>query len=246
MAGETEKAQGIVLDIHPVSRTSHVVVWLVRGRGVVSTLVKGAVRPKSQFLGQYDLHYTCDLIYYQRASGDLHAIREVSPKNMRERLRGRWRETCLAGYAAGLARELCPSGPESERWFDAHEALLERLGGEEPTANLPLALLETELSILSMAGLSPDFSGADPRAEYHPFAVDGGRIGEGGRTVRISPQTLRLLESAQRGRAICGDAESTQAALRVVGAFMGWHLDRPSEIRRSLLSAWRSTAYGSV
>ena len=57
MAGETGKSEAICLDIRPWSRTSHVVEWLTP-HGKIRTLVKGAVRPKSAFLGQYDLNYT--------------------------------------------------------------------------------------------------------------------------------------------------------------------------------------------
>ena len=58
MAGEIIKTQGIVLSIHPWSQTSHVVTWLTPDHGPVTTLVKGAVRTKSAFLGQYDLSAT--------------------------------------------------------------------------------------------------------------------------------------------------------------------------------------------
>ena len=64
MAGEIIKTHGIVLSIHPWSQTSHVVTWLTPDHGPVTTLVKGAVRPKSAFLGQYDLNYTCEIVYY--------------------------------------------------------------------------------------------------------------------------------------------------------------------------------------
>ena len=125
MAGEIIKTQGIVLSIHPWSQTSHVVTWLTPDHGPVTTLVKGAVRAKSAFLGQYDLFYRCDLLYYARASGDLHALREVTPRSMRTHLRGDWRATALAGYAADLVRELAPPGDESSAWFDFLDAYLE-------------------------------------------------------------------------------------------------------------------------
>ena len=51
--------------------------------GPVTTVVKGAVRPKSAFLGQYDLNYTCEIVYYSRAKGELHALRECSPLSTR-------------------------------------------------------------------------------------------------------------------------------------------------------------------
>ena len=113
MAGEIIKTDGIVLAIHPWSRTSHIVTWLTPDHGCVTTLVKGAVRPKSAFLGQYDLFYTCDLLYYARARGDLHALRETTPRNLREGLRGLWRETAVAGYAAGLVKDLVPANGDS-------------------------------------------------------------------------------------------------------------------------------------
>ena len=55
MAGETIKTDAICLGIHPWSKTSHVTSWLTPS-GRVATVVKGAVPPKSAFLGQYDLN----------------------------------------------------------------------------------------------------------------------------------------------------------------------------------------------
>ena len=118
MAGETVKTKGIVLDIRPWSRTSHIVIWLTPDHGPVATLIKGAVRPKSAFLGQYDLFYTCELIYYARAKGELHAIREASAFDTREHLRGDFRATAFASYAAYLVKEHCPHNGEAAAWFD--------------------------------------------------------------------------------------------------------------------------------
>ena len=109
MAGETIKTEAICLDIRPWSRTSHVVSWLTP-TGRVATVVKGAVRAKSQFLGQYDLNYTCDIVYYARAKGELHALRECAPLEMREELREDYRKLALAGYMRRLVAELAPMG----------------------------------------------------------------------------------------------------------------------------------------
>ena len=156
MAGEIIKTDGIVLAIHPWSRTSHIVTWLTPDHGCVTTLVKGAVRPKSAFLGQYDLFYTCDLLYYARARGDMHALRETTPRNLRESLRGRWRETAIAGYAAGLVKDLAPANGESAAWFEFMSSLLDRL---ETHSLIPLLeLVRLEMDVLRLAGWSPDFS----------------------------------------------------------------------------------------
>ena len=235
MAGEITKTKGIVLAIRPWSMTSHVVTWLTQDRGCVTTLVKGAVRPQSAFLGQYDLVYTCDLLDYSRAKSEMHPLREAYPVEMRDSLRGRWRETALAGYAAGLAKELAPANGEASAWFDFLENLFSRLEGLDGT-NGPAALQELvrlEMEVLKLAGWSPDFSGMDAAAEWTPFAIDGGRCGEGARTVRLSTRTVSaLIRPDARNHA----SETTEDAVRFLGVFLSYHLDTPPDVRRSLVN----------
>ena len=248
MAGEIIKTQGIVLTVHPWSRTSHVVTWLTPDHGPVTTLVKGAVRPKSAFLGQYDLFYTCDILYYARATADLHALREVTPRTFRENLRGRWRETALAGYATGLVKDLAPANAEAAAWFSFLDSLLTRLesagedqlvatapGGTRSCAFAPALqeLVRLEMEILQLAGWAPDFSNMDPRAEWTPFAIDLGRCGEGARTVRLSPRTVAVLARPDApGHAL----ETVKDAVRFLGVFLSYHIERPPDIRRALVS----------
>ena len=229
MAGEIIKTQGIVFTVHPWSRTSHVVTWLTSDHGPVTTLVKGAVRAKSAFLGQYDLFYRCDLLYYARASGDLHPLREVTPCNLREHLRGDWRATALAGYAADLVRELAPPGDESSAWFAFLDAFLESAPGADPLARL----IRLENGLLDLAGLSPDFSGLNPAQTWTPFALDRGRCGSGTRTVRLAPRTVAAL---RRPDAPDVSQEEKKDAVRFLGVFLSYHMERPPDIRRALVS----------
>lgn len=226
MAGETIKTKGIVLDIRPWSQTSQVTTWLTPDHGPVTTLVKGAVRPKSAFLGQYDLFYTCELIYYAHASGELHAIREASPINMREGLRGDFRATALASYVAHLVQEHCPRGGEAEDWF----AFLERtLDGAAAGSSTERDLLAAEMAFLSLAGLSPDFSNADFGAAVVPFAIDRGHVGQGTKTVQIPSGAVRVISGGE------GEDSDVAAAVRFLGVFLRYYLDMPPEIRRGTL-----------
>ena len=230
MAGEIIKTQGIVLAIHPWSQTSHVVTWLTPDHGPVTTLVKGAVRAKSAFLGQYDLFYLCDLLYYARASGDLHPLREVTPRNLRAHLRGNWRATTLASYAADLVKDLAPANAEAAAWFSFLDSLLTRL---ENAGGSLQELVRLEMEILQLAGWAPDFSNMDPRAEWTPFAIDLGRCGEGARTVRLSPRTVTVLVRPDApGHAL----ETVKDAVRFLGVFLSYHIERPPDIRRALVS----------
>ena len=127
MAGETIGSRAICLSIVPWSRTSHVVSWLAP-RGKVTTVAKGAVRPKSWFLGQYDLNYTCDILYYAHGRGDIHALRDCVPVERRDALRDDFRALALAGYFRRLASDFAPQGPDSAAWHDALASALDASG----------------------------------------------------------------------------------------------------------------------
>jgi len=232
MAGETIKTKGIVLDIRPWSRTSHIVTWLTPDRGPVATLVKGAVRPKSAFLGQYDLFYTCELVHYVRAKGELHAIREASALDAREHLRGDFRATAFASYAAYLVKEHCPHSGEASGWFAFLERTLDGIGVDaRPYLR---ALIDMETEFLSLAGLSPDFAGANLSAGMVPFAIDLGHAGTGAKTVQLPSGAARLV--AGRGAAAGAvRPEDVSAAVRFLGLFLRYHLDLPPDIRRNTL-----------
>ena len=174
MAGETIRTEAVCLDIRPWSRTSHIVTWLTPV-GKVATVVKGAVRPKSAFLGQYDLNYTCDILYYARAKGELHALRDCVPLDLRESLRGNYRALALAGYFRQLVSELAPSGPDCRPWYELLSSSLTPQTSplELQTSNFftPSSLVLFELRVLELAGLKPDFSGYDRQADWSPFSI---------------------------------------------------------------------------
>ena len=232
MAGETVRTHGICIAIHPWSRTSHVVAWLTPA-GRVTTIVKGAVRPKSAFLGQYDLNYTCEIVYYARAKGDLHALRECSPCERRDSLRGDFRALVLADYFRRLAGDLASVGPESEEWFAQLAGALDLLAGdasladaEKPagrTAALWLRrLLAYEMEILALAGLSPELAAAGGDGSFHL---------RGERSMPVSREVFACLTNpaGEKNTKILLDAA------RVIGVFYSFHLDCAGDVRRTVL-----------
>ena len=226
MAGETIKTEAICLDIRPWSRTSHVVSWLTP-MGKVSTVVKGAVRAKSQFLGQYDLNYTCDIVYYARAKGELHALREAVPVEMREGLRGDYRKLALAGYFRRLVAELAPMGEECRVWY---EELGRRLEDIRPEAE---DLVRFELEVLRLSGLAPNFSKFDKNAEWSAFSLETGAFGSGeGRCIRVSREVAEYLANGAKN---VKNSQIPLDAARVIGVFYQFHLDCASDVRRTVL-----------
>ena len=228
MAGETIKTEAICVDIRPWSRTSHVVTWLTP-TGKVSTVVKGAVRPKSQFLGQYDLNYTCEILYYARGKRGVHALRECSPLEMREVLRGDFRSLALAGYCRRLACELAPVGSECRDWYGLlGRSLTVPLGG------YVRHLVNFELEVLRLSGLKPDFSRYDPDADWSAFAVESGAfVSETDeRQVRISRDVAEFLANPWMKPK---NSEIPLDAARVIGVFYQFHVDCVLDVRRSVL-----------
>ena len=252
MAGETAKSSAICLRIHPWSRTSHVVGWLTPN-GPVGTLVKGAVRPKSFFLGQYDLNYTCEILYYVRSRGDLHALRECVPLQLREPLRTDYRKLLLADHLRAIAQALAPVGPEARGWFDLLSATLDHLAALAPTPEgLVGLLLDYELRALGLAGLAPDFSGYDPARPWSPLSVASGAfVTTEGRAFATADNpantgfshaggapVLRIPLAVAQGLCHLSDEKNLNVLLdaaRVFSVFYSFHLDSVVEGRRSVL-----------
>ena len=215
MAGETVKTTAVCLSISPWSRTSHVVTWLTP-HGKVATSVKGAVRPKSAFLGQYDLNYECEIVYYLRARGDLHALRECSPLETHEPLRSSYRALLLAEHFRKVAADLAPPGPESAAWM---ELLADSLASLHGGAGLLAQMLRFETRALRLAGLSPEIE-----------AVTGSFALRGERRMPVPAAVARCIGNplAEKNPQILLDAA------RAIGVFYSFHLDGVPETRRAL------------
>ena len=226
MAGETVKSDAICLDIRPWSRTSHVVLWLTPA-GKVLTVVKGAVRPKSFFLGQYDLNYTCEMIYYARARGEVHVLRECRPVRPRDFLRQDFRKLALAAHFRRLASDFAPQGGECAGWYELLGAALDSL---EAAGSLVVKLLAFELKTLNLLGLSPELE-----AESGAFCLRGER------RIPVSPEVAKCLRNPEAG---IKNLQIPLDAARVIGVFYQSHLDCAFDVRRTVLGMISETKEG--
>ena len=218
MAGEMIKTAAVCLGIHPWSRTSHVTSWLTPS-GRIVTVVKGAVRPKSAFLGQYDLNYTCEILYYARAKGDLHALRECTPLDSRDFLRDDYRLIVLAEHFRHIAAELAPSGPEAAEWLDLLVTALDSLRGASAAELLP-TMLEFEKNALEISGVWPE------------IPVKGGELAlQGERRIPV-PETTAACLNDIRGTS---DRKILLDAARVISVLYALNLELASDSRRSVL-----------
>lgn len=149
----TIRATAIPLSCHPYSSTSRIVHWLTRNQGKVSTLLKGALRPKSPFLGEYELFSTSELLYFQRRTDTLHTGKECAILQRRDRFRHDWRAMQTASYLTWLIDRTTPDEAPNPELFEFFEELLDL--AQEHGAH-PQFTLWAELNFCRFHGHSPN------------------------------------------------------------------------------------------
>ncbi|MDD4102477.1 MAG: DNA repair protein RecO [Kiritimatiellae bacterium] len=171
--------EATALQIRPWSQTSHMVTWLTPEYGRIVTAIKGACRPKSAFLGQYDLFYTCDLLFYRRERDGVHAIRECSPSALRESLRRCWRSAAAAAYLADLTARVTVSHQEAAAVYNLLNRTLDTLP-RVPLHDLKALILRYEVNLLAKLGLSPNLDLCPhchtPDRQWLRFSLPSGRF----------------------------------------------------------------------
>ena len=148
------KDEALALRIYPFGNTSRIVVWLSRSYGKLATLAKGSQRERSAFLGQVDLFYACEILFYAREQRNLHVLKECAPLETRPAFRSDWRACAAASYAAGLLDRAMPFGPAPAGLFDLLAETLDHLAARTPG---PAFLPRFELRLLRELGLAPDW-----------------------------------------------------------------------------------------
>jgi DNA repair protein RecO (recombination protein O) len=236
------KTHGIALRIDPFSKTSQIVSWLTPDKGRLSTLVKGALRPRSPFLGQYDLFYTCELIYYPGLRSSLAILKECSPLTWRTGLRGNWKSCLAASYFADLVHRLTPVDVSNGALYRFVGRMLDFLSKQGGNIN---TLHWAELKLLTMLGVGPrlrscvscgshDIQSSRPTA----FSVPRGgllcppcstRTGEP--IIPVSHDALAMLRLWQKAptpfiakRTACTEPQH-QTIDRILGGFLAYHLE---------------------
>ena len=253
-----QKSRALALRIWPNSNTSLIVAWLTPEHGKVVTLMKGALRPKSVFLGQCDLFYSCELIFYTRSRSDLFIAKEVTPLQDRRFLRTDWRSNCAASYWSQLIFQTSVDQAPHEAAFRLSNTILNQL---EHTLKPALVLLWGELKLLQTLGVAPElnncclchksFSDGAPTV----FAIDqGGAVCAACQTrvrsnsIRVSPDIvaiLRLLQKANEPdvtRTLVASSKQFLELRHTLGLFLQFHLGTERESRDIALNLLQRTS----
>ena len=152
-----ERTTGLILRTLPLTETSLIVQWLTRDFGRISTVAKGARRPKSPFAGKLDLFYLADLSYQPSRRSDLHTLREVSVREFFPALRRDMGALLQACYFSQLLAQTTETGTPLPALFELFASVLGALPDFPPRA---LTVFAFEMKLLAEQGLNPAPSAA--------------------------------------------------------------------------------------
>ena len=152
---ETERAEGIVLRVQPVTESSLLVLWFTREFGKLKTLAKGARRPKSPMRGRLDLFYEDELTFLRSRRSDLHLLHECFLTHPHAPLRTNVPVLTAASHVCELVDALTAVEDAHPELFQLLAAMLTSL--EKSVA--PAQLIWFELQALAATGWKPVFTG---------------------------------------------------------------------------------------
>lgn len=148
------KAEAVALRVDPFSRTSLLASWLTREHGRLVTLAKGAHRPRSDFRGQMDVFYTCEIVYYSATRSGLCTLKECAALDPRPALRQNIQASVCASYLCDLVQRLTPPGSPQEALYPFISGALDALC--EPQPEVPKRILHwAELNLMGLLGMAP-------------------------------------------------------------------------------------------
>jgi DNA repair protein RecO (recombination protein O) len=148
-----ESATGIILRTRPLTETSLIVNWLTPSFGRVSTVAKGARRPKSPLAGKLDIFYQADFSFSRSRRSELHTLREVSIRQAHNVLRQDLECLQQASYGARLVEQVTETETPLPAVFELMRGLLDHLQHQPPR---PQTIFAFELKLLNELGLKPD------------------------------------------------------------------------------------------
>ena len=153
-----ERASGIVLRTRPLTETSLIVQWLTAEAGRISTVAKGARRPKSPFLGKIDLYYEADFLFQRARKSSLHTLREVNLRATRPNLRTDFVALEQAARAGRRIERTIEEDAPVPEIFTLFKVFLDELAKPPLEASLLLAF---EIKLLMELGFAPVLEGSE-------------------------------------------------------------------------------------
>ncbi len=145
-----EKTAAILIRKTRLTETSLIVHWCTEHCGLIKTVAKGALRPKSAFAGKLDLFFDAEIEFVPSRKSDLHVLRELAVGNARFGLRESYLRTQAAAYFVQLLELTAERGTPIAPFHDLLRRGLDFLATNTPTRK---AILHYEKEIAALLGM---------------------------------------------------------------------------------------------
>lgn len=210
-----QSATGLILRTRPLTETSLIVNWLTPNFGRISTVAKGARRPRSPFAGKLDLCYEADFTFQRSRRSDLHTLREVSLRETHSALREELGWVQQAGYCAALIEQTTEAETPLPEIHALFAGLVKHLPQQPPK---PRTVFAFELKLLRQLGLEPDMP-----------------------ATKLPPETLELLTALTEASweeltALRATAAQARAVEQFLHGFLIYHLGKIPKGRSAALN----------
>ncbi|HKX60640.1 MAG TPA: DNA repair protein RecO [Verrucomicrobiae bacterium] len=146
------RTKGIILRTRLLTESSLIVHWLTPDAGRVSTVAKGARRPKSPFSGKLDLFFTAEFTFIRSRRSDLHTLREASLLDNRVALRQDIVGLQRACYGTAFLEQVTEPDTPLPGIFELFQGFIDEVC-RRPAA--PEVTLAFEIKMLDELGLRP-------------------------------------------------------------------------------------------
>jgi DNA repair protein RecO (recombination protein O) len=141
----------ILIGRHRLTETSLIIHWWTFTHGLVKTVAKGALRPKSPFAGRLDLFLSAEIHWTQSRRGDLHTLTELQISSPRLPLREDYTRVLAATYLTRLVEWSVEREAPLPGFGDLLTKALDYLVTKSPTA----AMVERfELRMAELLGVA--------------------------------------------------------------------------------------------
>lgn len=158
--------EGIITARRKYSETSYLVNWITREHGLITTLARGAARPKQALHGKVDLLYECDLSWTPSRSGHLHKLTEVHLKNPHREAQIDYSKQLCVSYAYEVLSLLVEADSPVPEHYETFLQLVEYLDKKPASQKL---MDRFERRVLENMGLNdPDKTLAALRHDFYP------------------------------------------------------------------------------
>lgn len=206
-----QSANGLILRTRPLTETSLIVHWLTPDLGRLSTVAKGARRPKSPFAGKLDIGYAADFTFSRSRRSELHPLREIRLTHLHLALRHDLAWLQQAADAIAWIEQTTEIETPLPGIFHLLSDLLDFLPTQPPQRR---TLFAFELKLLAELGQSPDLTASKLTRPTRQLAAD-----------------LTTCAWSELPRLAAAPAQVRELQ-QFLHRFLAYHLGRPRTMRR--------------